>query len=377
MRYCTYGLLMILVLDAARVKAFGDQPLLFTHKSDVGMPCLSPNGKALAVITSDRDVFLWNVQTQTKQRLVEGRAVTEEDEYPQLTNVQFSPDSQKLATIDCVRGIVRVWKIEERGQAKLWKTLRIAHLTEEGMVSVEFTSKGEELVVAARFLLLPNKLKADGSGEFDVDGKGPFGLAFLIRKYDIASGRNVPISRKYSWSTIVDIAVSPRGSRLFVSEFGVTRGTGAEFFRTRAIDLGTRKEVYRIAGCLGPITPSPNGKFVAGTHAGLFPSGTHLITKLWDMKTGRELHSFKESDALTGAPSFSPDSRLMAFPATGKTVRVWNINEKRFILTRTEKSQPDSVQFLPNGKLLAVAVDGKTVKLWNLTDAKLPKITRK
>jgi WD40 repeat protein len=169
---------------------------------------------------------------------------------------------------------------------------------------------------------------------------------------------------------IGDIAVSPSGSRLFVSEFAPEMAKAP--FHTRVIDLETRKESYRIANSSGPAVLSPNGRFVAMTNVGLFPRGTHLNTKLLDPKTGRELHSFKDSDALTWAPSFSPNSKLMAFPAADKTVRVWDIQEKKFILTQAQKSQPDAVQFLPDGKLFAIDVDGKTVKLWHVTDAKLP-----
>jgi WD40 repeat protein len=201
MRRFFYGILMVLVVASSA--AHGEQPLRFVHDTVVApMPwtVLSPDGKTLAVPVDGGDVFLWNVQTQAKHRLVKGYAIMEGEE-ARVSTVQFSPDSQKLATVDHVRGIVRVWKFDDRGQAKLWKTLRVAMLTEEGVSHVEFTSKGEELIVASRFLVLPNKLKADGSGKFDFDeeGKEPYGLAYLIRKYG-PSHKKCPIGIDAKWA---------------------------------------------------------------------------------------------------------------------------------------------------------------------------------
>jgi WD40 repeat protein len=66
---------------------------------------------------------------------------------------------------------------------------------------------------------------------------------------------------------------------------------------------------------------APNGRTVATGSA-------DKTVRLWDLKSGNELHQFKDNTAAIAAVAFSPDSKLMA-SAGGEdgTIRLWDVIE--------------------------------------------------
>src|SRR5437868_3125926 len=74
-----------------------------------------------------------------------------------------------------------------------------------------------------------------------------------------------------------------------------------------------------------------------------------------------------DGSALFPAPAFSPDSKLLATGGAENTVKLWDIiNRKEIVTLSGHATSVSAVAFSPDGKLLATASSDQTVKLWDI-----------
>ncbi len=109
---------------------------------------------------------------------------------------------------------------------------------------------------------------------------------------------------------------------------------------------------------------SPDGKALA--------SGSSDNTiKLWNAENGREIISLRGHEAISSV-DFSPDGAILASGSDDNTVKLWNIKDGSIIKTLKGHSHNVlSVNFSPNGKILASGGFDKTIKLWDIKDGDL------
>jgi WD40 repeat protein/serine/threonine protein kinase len=114
---------------------------------------------------------------------------------------------------------------------------------------------------------------------------------------------------------------------------------------------------------------SPNGRLLATTN----PDQT---VRLWDTRTGQQLHCFPgfiaELARLGGNSivrlAFSPDGRHLASGSGDREIKVWDVNTGQTVLTlRGHQAPVPSVRYSPDGRHLASICLGRKVKLWDLT----------
>ncbi|HEY9703387.1 MAG TPA: WD40 repeat domain-containing serine/threonine-protein kinase, partial [Allocoleopsis sp.] len=109
---------------------------------------------------------------------------------------------------------------------------------------------------------------------------------------------------------------------------------------------------------------SPDGRFLA--------SGSKDTTiKIWEITTGKELHSF--TGHLDGVMSvnFSPDGRFLASGSLDKTIKIWEVNTGKELRTLKGHSQGiRSINFSPDGRFLASGSLDKTIKIWEVNTGK-------
>ncbi len=71
------------------------------------------------------------------------------------------------------------------------------------------------------------------------------------------------------------------------------------------------------------------------------------------------------------ALAISPDSHTLASGSDDKNIKLWDLNNQKFLANLSGHSQAvKSVTFSPDGKILATASDDKTIKLWHVETLK-------
>lgn len=109
-----------------------------------------------------------------------------------------------------------------------------------------------------------------------------------------------------------------------------------------------------------------NGKHIASG------SGDRTV-RVWDMETGREVLSLTIDDGVTTV-AISPNGEYVAAGSLDKSVRVWDARNG-MLIERLEgleghKDSVYSVAFAPNGRSLVSGSLDKTIKMWELSDGR-------
>ncbi|MCP4695632.1 MAG: CHAT domain-containing protein [Gammaproteobacteria bacterium] len=109
--------------------------------------------------------------------------------------------------------------------------------------------------------------------------------------------------------------------------------------------------------------------------------GTQLVmasdgwtARLWDVQSGRVLHTLSGYESAIRHAAFSPDGTQLVTASDDKTVRLWDVQSGRVLRIRTlsrHKNYINHAAFSPDGTLLATASDDKTVRLWDVQSGRL------
>ena len=104
---------------------------------------------------------------------------------------------------------------------------------------------------------------------------------------------------------------------------------------------------------------SPDGKSLAAGSMG-------KTIKLWDIATGKELHTLKGHSRYVSSVAFAPDGKSLASASPDKTIKLWDTGTGKELLTLEGHSKGvSSVAFSADGKYLASGSLDKIIKLWS------------
>jgi len=212
-----------------------------------------------------------------------------------------------------------------------------------------------------------------------------------VRLWDIKSGRNLKILDNVSG--LICVGWSPDGRDLAVgmnTNEGISIWDSATGLQKKVIKRNNQNTTYRAEW-------SPNGKFLAwsssaglirlwdiarreeqelnghgsGVHGlawspdstRLFSASTDFIGKIWDVKKGQEISSFKTEQILSAA--WSPHGSYIALGARNNTVRIWDpkTRQEQYVL-EGHTEQVTSVSFLDGGRFLASLGGGGILLIW-------------
>jgi len=103
------------------------------------------------------------------------------------------------------------------------------------------------------------------------------------------------------------------------------------------------------------------------------PDGTRIATasedktaKIWDARTGRELHTLVGHTDAVSRVAFSPDGSRMATTSNDHTARVWDTATGQLVMTLAgHTGWVYRVAYSPDGALLATGSADGTAKLWD------------
>ncbi len=108
---------------------------------------------------------------------------------------------------------------------------------------------------------------------------------------------------------------------------------------------------------------SPDGDLVAWSHG-------DFTTNIWlaSIKNGKLLAELNGHTEWVEGLAFSPDGRLLASAGADRSIRLWNVAERKEIRRfQGHQDEVSCVSFLPDGKTLVSGGKGGSVRLWSLT----------
>jgi WD40 repeat protein len=296
-------------------------------------------------------IRLWAVSQQNQLRPAAAKAI----EIPQSSSYLYDFPSLVFAQRDSVlaadvqEGAVTVWDLQ----------------TSEEILHLHVATKAQRLQTLGfaddrRVLAVP-------------------GTDASVKLFDMESGAGFAVLQPEQQRMQVEtICFSPAADRVAAA---YNAGTG-----TRIIvwDAGTTRQLHAFTGPGGPVSLafSPDGNLLAagGEFPARFPLNTSLLgagsdsaapakspapdaAVVWDLKTGKVLHSI-QGPGVTGL-SFSPDGTVLALARRyGNGILLWSIMEGRDLAVLRGGKNLESIAYSPDGRLIVTGSSDGAIRLW-------------
>ncbi len=284
----------------------------------------SPDGKLIASFEYDEPVKIWDTSTGEKVQTLR---------YPgDVDSVVFSPDGRMVAAFE--NGSSKPIVLWEVGTEEAIRTLA----PHDGCTkAVAFSPDGGKLI------------SASGSDK----------LALSV--WEIQTGRH---TKSWQWEEVGwqdTAAFSPDGETIAAEMPDYTIGLFD-------VATGTLRRQLAQGQYVTDIAFSPNGTKIASASG----VGERGLIRLWDVETGRLLHTLRGHAGGVRSIAFSPDGAILASAGKrdpkGESVKLWDVQTgapaRR--LRGTVSSDAYFVVFSPDGKTLAFRSLG--MGFWHVPD---------
>src|SRR5262249_40053774 len=113
---------------------------------------------------------------------------------------------------------------------------------------------------------------------------------------------------------------------------------------------------------------SPDGKLLAAGTNEYGPVDTNV--HLYDLSTGRELHTLRGHQRGIVALRFTSDSKRLVSAAWDNTVRVWEIASGKEERRLAHGGALEGLELMPGGKQFISSSQDGTVRVWDLATGK-------
>ena len=287
----------------------------------------SPQEDIFATANTDGKIRLWNKKTGKIQSILSGHTNS-------IRCVAFDSEGNTLVSA----GIDRTIKLWDVTTGECLQTLK-GH--DNWIRSVAFDSEG--------------KILASGSSDC------------TIKLWDVTTGKCLQTLKGHdNW--IRSVAFDPEGKILASGSSDCTiklwNSTTGECLQTLE---GHQLWVSSIA--FSPIPPS--SPLSIGVESILASSSGDRTIKLWDVKTGECLKTYRGHGEAIYAIAFSPDGKILASGSGDNTIRLWDtVTDRCYQILYGHSNQIVSLDFSADGKTLVCASLDRLVKLWDIETGK-------
>ncbi|MBD2678230.1 MULTISPECIES: TIR domain-containing protein [Nostoc] len=283
---------------------------LLKHDDAVNRVSFSPDGEAIATVTNNGIVKLWNPHQKTSKTL-------QEIFYPTL-DVSFSPDSQIFATAS-QDGKVRLWN----RQGKVFKTLN--HMNYSDRVRcVSFSPDGKIIATAGD----DNMVKL-----WNRQGQ-------LLK------------SLKHN-DAVLSVSFSPNSKMIASASFDKT----VKFWNLEGKELNSQN----YGDVIHSLNFSPDSKIIA-----IAVGNSVKLRQLDGGEIGLNGHT-----AAISQVAFSPDGQMIATASDDKTVKLWHKDGTVITTLIGHNGEVNTISFSPDSKTLISGSKDGTAILWNVENLNL------
>lgn len=160
-------------------------------------------------------------------------------------------------------------------------------------------------------------------------------------------------------SEVTSLALSPDGKLLATGMGSSTRGTPLKIWDVAKAELLAALECHDGRQVSG-LAFSPDGKLLAS-------AGHDKTVRLWNMEDKREIAILTEHEWEVWTVAFSRDGNRLATGGSDGTAKIWDVEARRVLEThKAHRNDVRAVAFSRDGKLLLTAGTDQLAYLWDL-----------
>ncbi|HEX7312606.1 MAG TPA: caspase family protein [Pyrinomonadaceae bacterium] len=304
----------------------------------------SPDGKTLAVWCGDNTVRLWDVALRRQLHVLTGHTSF-------ITDFSFSPDG-KILVFGSSDQTVKLWDVASGRELRAL----VGHVG--AVTGVAFSSDGKMLA---------------SIGASDALGS----THSTVRLWEVSTGRELQ-----TWAGRVrppiEFVLAPNGSvvaalSLFEKTVRVWDLESAKVLHTFSWE-GTpaRTEIASLKPYVPPLmkgTPWIAFTQDGRTMASWFDLGKTI--KVWDITTGKELHTLSSGENILASVAFSPDGKTVAARSGNGIITLWDVASGEVLRALSlGAGASDLFVFSPDGETIAAVKSGRTISLWSVATGK-------
>jgi WD40 repeat protein len=364
------------------------------HANAINTIAFSPDGKVLATGSHDTTIKLWDVKTGIQFRTLRGHTQT-------VSSITFDQSGTKLFS-GSLDGTIKMWDLNTGRNVRVFSqpaSINTIALSPDGRILAsggwDHTIALWDVDTAHQLRTLRGHSQSINSVAFSFDGKliASGSDDNSIRLWQVSSGKEV---------RTIAIKSASEGSNRFVDI-----NTGKPISAPRGAPPGLSGVV---TDSVNSVSFSPDGTKLASLSLSVRNfdlNGMDLVTKLWDVKTGKEIRTFEtfsgggqvskfvfenpDHNALIGSVSFSTDGTTLIGRSADYKVKLWDVSSGKTlrefpVITFSDdpvkskkireqferitwKFNPHLPTFSPDGKLFAIVLENN-VLLWDVTAQK-------
>jgi len=290
---------------------------LVGHRAAVASVAFSADGKQLVSGGLDNALIVWNVPSATIEKSLRGHA-------GQVRSCRISPDGKTVVSAS-YDGTLKLWNVDAYQETLAVKpSLLSGHV--DAVSAADFSPDETQIITAGldRTAML-------------------WDVRTLNRTATFAEGHEYLVS---------NAVFTADGSRLITAAVDGT---------VRVWDAALGTELARLAdtGRSAAVAVSRDGRFVLTGAAG-------RGAQLWELPSGKLVHSFPQHRSEVSVTAFSPDGKLLFTGEASGRANVWNAATKEPLWSELHHSRKiTGAAFTPDSARLLTASLDNTVGLWD------------